>query len=244
MERRLGILIAGSLLWRSESYREQWRAGRLTLKRIPVRAPVRYGRRSRSDTFTMVFAPGCPLGQAVVATCQRLIGSVDELRTEAKELWIAERPAGSTAQRNREHSADWGCVVLLANPATQGLAGILNAWAVRVAHEKDSSGHPTYDPAQYSVAGVSSITSAGLLNVPWPTLVDRDGLLEDCDLLLATATRPTPLAPAGDFPDAVTIASAWNTAGAHANNAEYFKMNIGHGIKTFQDDDIQSALTV
>jgi hypothetical protein len=191
----------------------------------------------------MVFAPGCTPGRAIVANCQRDVGSVDDLRAEAKELWLAERPAGSKLQRNREHSADWGCVALLANPATDGLAGILKAWAARISQEKDAAGHPTYDPALYSVAGVSSVTATGLLNIPWPTCAETAAPLKQCDLLLATATRPTPDEETGQFPDALSIAAAWNAAGAKAGNAEYFKMNRQHGIRTFQDEEIQAALT-
>src|SRR5262245_38785474 len=63
----VGILIAGSLYWSTEPYRVRWRRKFLDMDRvIPVRAPIRYGRRSRHGSYTMVFAPGGPMGQAKV----------------------------------------------------------------------------------------------------------------------------------------------------------------------------------
>ena len=68
----IGILIAGSLYWSTEPYRVTWRDKFLDISRvIPVRAPIRYGRKSRLGSYTMVFAPGSPIGQAKVVACRR-----------------------------------------------------------------------------------------------------------------------------------------------------------------------------
>jgi hypothetical protein len=67
-----------------------------------VKAPIRYGRLSRSKTYTMVFDPGCRDGQAKVRSCLRSVSSIADLVEEAKALWVAEtspqhRLVGGTA---------------------------------------------------------------------------------------------------------------------------------------------------
>jgi hypothetical protein len=64
---KIGILIAGSLYWRAIPHRERWREQFLHKDlATAVRAPIRYGRLSRSKTYTMVYAPNTPAGQAKV----------------------------------------------------------------------------------------------------------------------------------------------------------------------------------
>jgi hypothetical protein len=241
MSLQIGILIAGSLDWRNEPYRIEWRNSRLTPHdRIPVKAPIRYGRRSQTNTYTMVYLPGCPDGQAKVRLCKRPVAGIDNLIEEAKALWVAERPANARPVAGRTHSADWGCVALLANPNFRDPQNILNGWAARVALEKDQHSHPTYHSELYAVQGVSAIDNRGLLRIAWPSRADTGAPLNSCDLLLATATRPTPDLVTGTFPTAAAIAQAWNMAG----NANYFRMNRNSGICTFQDEEIQSHLRV
>ena len=241
MSWRLGVLIAGSLDWRSEPYRHEWRQSHLTSDEgVPVRAPIRYGRLSRDSTYTMVFAPGCPDGQAKVRLCSRPVSSIADLVDEAKALWVAERPANSQPLPGRLHSADWGCVALLANPEAIGSEQMLAQWAKRTVLEKDQHGRPTYDSTLYAVKRMSPICNRGLLQIPWPARVDNDTALDSCDFLIATATRPTPVLATGEFPIAEVIAEAWNSAG----NAEYFHMNRKHGLHTFQDQEIQTFLQV
>jgi hypothetical protein len=89
----VGILIAGSLYWAAEQYRVVWRTKYLDMnKSVPVRVPIRYGRKSRLGSFTMVFAPGSPLGQAKVLACRKQAASIADILTQAKALWVAERP--------------------------------------------------------------------------------------------------------------------------------------------------------
>lgn len=238
---RFGILIAGSLDWRNEPYRVAWRTSRLTSDAgIPVKAPIRYGRLSRNNTYTMVFAPGCPEGRAKVRLCARPVSSIADLVEEAKALWTAERPAGSQPLPGRVHSANWGCVALLANPGAAGSQQLLDQWAKQVASEKDERKQSTYASRHYAVKGLSAVSDRGLLQIPWPARADNNAALGACDFLIATATRPTPDPSTGDFPAARAIAEAWNNAGG----AEYFRMNREHGFHTFQDNEIQAALHV
>jgi len=102
----------------------------------------------------MVFAPGCRDGQARVRLCSRPVSSIADLADEAKALWIAERPANSRPLPGRLHSADWGCVALLANPEAVGSDQMLAQWAKRTVLEKDQHGRPTYDSTLYAVKGM------------------------------------------------------------------------------------------
>jgi hypothetical protein len=89
----IGILMAGSLYWSREPYRVAWRSKFLNMDQvIPVRAPIRYGRKSRHGSYTMVFAPGGPMGQAKVVACQSHATSIVDILSQAKALWLAERP--------------------------------------------------------------------------------------------------------------------------------------------------------
>jgi hypothetical protein len=238
---RLGILIAGSLDWRNEPYRVAWRKLRLIPEDgIPVRAPIRYGRLSRSNTYTMVFAPSSPAGQAKVRRCLHPVSSIADIVDEAKALWVAERPANSQPLAGRAHSADWGCVALLANPESMTSHRFLDDWAKRIALERNPDGSPTYDSTFYRVKGASAICNRGLLQIAWPTRCDSSAAFDRCDLLLATATRPTPDHASGDFPTPAVIAEAWNRAG----NANYFRINRKHSLYSFEDEEIESFLRV
>jgi hypothetical protein len=94
---RVGILIIGSLIWdRGRTHREAWRTERLTTERIVVRAPIRYGRRSkdRKNTYTMLFSNEfCQdhMGSAVAVPRGRRIRSGSDLVQEAEALWAAEQ---------------------------------------------------------------------------------------------------------------------------------------------------------
>ena len=61
----LGVLIIGSLYWDRACHRTNWRRDRLDQCRgRHVRAPIRYGRRSktRGCSYTMVFSSGLGAG--------------------------------------------------------------------------------------------------------------------------------------------------------------------------------------
>lgn len=120
MDLSIGVLIIGSLYWSKKAHRSTWRNKRLLVgERLDVLAPIRYGRLSESSskTYTMVFSPRCAKeglwGQAIVLKCVQPIRCVQDLVTEAKELWTAESKSGNSTGRI---SASWGCVALLRNP--------------------------------------------------------------------------------------------------------------------------------
>lgn len=241
MSLKLGILIIGSLYWSTVPYRALWRKERLRVNDvIPVFAPIRYGRLSRSRTYTMVFAPGCPLGTAKVVPCAKEATSFSDVFEEAKELWIAECSAGTEQTDRACISASWGCVAMLPNPTSQMPGRISNEWAERVSRERTKNGYPTYSENGFLIDGQSAMNERGVLQIPWPTRTDTSMSLSGIDLLLATATRPKFASEAAEFPNENTIASAWR---AYEKEAKYFRSNRADGIYTFQDAGIEKLLT-
>ena len=238
----IGILIAGSLYWSTEPYRVTWRGKFLNMNRvIPVRAPIRCGRKSRHGSYTMVFAPGGPMGQAKVVACQSHATSIVDILCQAKALWLAERPPDALPAPGQLHSASWGCVAILSRPMGNFPSSILDEWARQVALE---CGGPirarNYDRAAYSVKGRAAIDKRGVLQIPWPNCTTTDVPLDGFDVLLATATKPSPDSATGDFPTVIEIATAWNARG----DASYFHSNRKNGFHTFQDEEIAALLDV
>jgi hypothetical protein len=236
----VGILIAGSLYWSTEPYRVKWRSKFLDMDRvIPVRAPIRYGRKSRHGSYTMVFAPGSPMGRAKVVACRRHATSIVDILSQAKALWLAERPAEARPVPGQLHSASWGCVAMLLQPNGNIPSDVLDGWARQVGQEfSGPSRERNYDSTAYSVKGRAAIDKRGLLQIPWPHCSTTDATLDGFDVLLATATKPTPDPATDDFPTVVDIATAWNARG----DASYFHSNRKNGFHTFQDEEIAGLL--
>ncbi len=230
---QIGVLIVGSLLWDLHEQRQQWRSARLDVasgKR--VRAPIRYGRRSRNrgNTYTMVFSNELDgavekLGFAIAVPCKAKVCSAQELIEEAEALWQAE---SLQASRLGTISASWGSVALITNPKLPIGSDILAGWSNAVANQ-DRYGD--LDCAEYEEP---VITSAGLMNISWPHDVPSDW-----SALLATATNPS--INEGAYPSVSEIAEAWRTKDGLPHR-EYFTRNRDSRIETFQDQEIHDLL--
>lgn len=235
MNLSLGILIIGSLLWRQTEHRTNWRRNRLDCRvRHPVSVPIRYGRISRGNTYTMVFSCGLEnehLGCAVIVPCIRKVTSIENLIEEAEHLWVAEqvephRGAGKI-------SGTWGCVGLLANPDSKIPLALSQGWGERENHEQNRN----YGQLDHAPDESPAVNDEGILQIAWPPLLDSGGGVP-CDLLLATATKPTLID--GRYATAEEVAHAWIEAGE--DSVEYFRSNREHGIITFQDEEIARYL--
>jgi hypothetical protein len=228
-----GILTIGSLYWDND-VREKWRQSRLKVgAAFSVTVPICYGRKAggRGDTYTMVFSPGFKeLGQAKAIPCSNLISSASDLVHEAELLWAAER---KLPQPDGRLSANWGCVALLPNPERDVPKQLLDDWAHRISRERNY-GQLSHTPIA---------RDRGLLQIPWPEMVDAHGLLP-LDLLLATANEPT-LDNPPNYPSPEVIALAWKQASEKYPSQKYdnyFWNNKKNGITTFQDDTIEQIL--
>ena len=164
-------------------------------------------------------------GQAIVVPFKS-----KDLISEAECLWTAERPPKS--KPNGRISADWGCVALVENPDRPLPDELREAWTKRVSCE------PCYGQSINSAFKERiAVDQVGFLNIPWPNSEDGSDLT--INALLATATSPTIVG--GSYPSAQQIANAWDTheGKKHIN---YFLKNKTHGIKTFQDVEIEARL--
>lgn len=226
----VGVLIIGSLYWRAEG-RDRWRRWRLDMNRKwLVKAPIRYGRRSKNKTFTMVFSQlsDDQLGQAIVVQCQRNVSSPSDLIREAEWLWSAEDnkvPTLCFQSQAQSISAKWGgCVALLGNPQSEIPQVLLDGWADRVAKEQHYTGSPR-----------RLVDDRGTLLIGWPQ-VSAGGPVP-VDLLLATSNDPQ-----RTYPTVQEIADAWNREPGADPRGEYFRRNRENGIYTFQDHAIDELL--
>ena len=131
---RGGVLIVGSLAWDQSDLRRRWRESRLSMHdRLRVRAPIRYGRRSKSrdNTYTMVFSADCfqdriATGVGLAVPFARQVTAEEDLIEEATELWRVE---SNDASGSGALSASWGSVALLVNPENPNVRPLLPAWA-------------------------------------------------------------------------------------------------------------------
>ena len=235
---RIGILISGSLYWDCLPFREQWRQDRLYLDdKQYVKVPIRYGRCSstRGNSYTMVISKGLvrknQLGQAIIVPCQQLVNSSEDLIKEAKYLWAAES--------NRQYITDiptcksWGRIVLLKNPNLSIPGEISRGWCGHIYNNTNYGEELKHTDSEESAID----ESGGFLDIDWPESVD--GSVLEMDALLATVTNPN--FTNGDYPSVHKIVNAWNTSDGK-NYVDYFYKNRAHGIKTFQDIEIQDRL--
>lgn len=230
---QIGVLIVGSLLWDSQEHRQKWRSARLDVASgARVRAPIRYGRRSRTrgNSYTMVFsneldAATEKLGFGIAVPCKAKVCSAQDLIDEAEALWQAERGEGSCLGGI---SASWGSVALISNPDLPIGSDILAGWSENVARQYQYGGLAC---GKYEKPAVSS---NGFMNISWPHDVPSDW-----SALLATATNPT--IDEGNYPSVSKIAEAWCTKDGFPHR-EYFTRNRECRIETFQDEEIQEKL--
>jgi len=224
----IGILMIGSLYW--DCARKKWRDDRLVESNPKrVRVPIRYGRRSskRGGTYTMVFSAGLErdkFGQAIVLPCRQRSSTIEQLLEEATHLWAAERKR----KRTECISACWGCMALLPNPSRELPRGVLAGWKAHVTREC------RYPQLKHAKGEPAAVSKTGILNIPWPQLLDGTEL--KFDALLGTATNPT--INNGDYPSVQVIASAWAEL-QEETYIEYFDNNVSNRIKTWQDREIK-----
>ena len=235
----LACWIIGSLYWDEEKPREQWRRERLVDldNRKYVRAPIRYGRlsRSRGCSYTMVFSkqldePNMPdkYGYAIVVPCKTPVNGVEDLVSEARHLWQAE------GGKKGGISAKWGCVALLENPRHPIPDVLRTGWTKHVRRE------PHYGALNSARGEATVVDEEGFLTTSWPRTDDDSDL--GVDVLLATATDPTIIR--GDYPSAREIAAAWNAheGDDHEHYVRYFRQNRQCEIWTCQDSKIEKLL--
>lgn len=218
------VLTIGSLFW--DEGRAKWRADQLEVHRaLRVRAPIRYGRRSKSGTYTMVFSnldTDADTARAQLIPCRYPMSRPGDLFEEAELLWAAEM---RSERISGVISADWGCVAILVNPRWADADVFLGEWKARFAESVTCH------------EATKVVSPDGILQFGWPS--DEEANSADPHIILATANVPT--LQHGSYAPAEVIANAWNTE--KLTNAEYFFQNVRSKITTADDDAILALMS-
>lgn len=229
-----GVLIIGSLLWQNDlkdendNIRLSWRNAHLDIEhKIPVKVPIRYGRKSRSNIMTMVFSNRMAKrkGFGYVVPFKKKINNQEDLLNECYTLSEAEGMGGCFV-------TSWGGL----------LAYLLNDLTISEDIKKEISRffrhhkNRKFNIEEFKVGRERScITKSLKLDIDWiDPIVDRDkSKINDLHLLLATPTKPLDRIP--------TIKEIAETVKTD-NKRYYFINNVTNGIITQEDFEISKNL--
>lgn len=225
-----GALLIGSLYWQDDlvldsgdNIRQAWRLERLEVSSaIDVHVPIRYGRFSKGNTYTMIFDKKAANGTAkVIPFRHSKITHFDEVRKEVTELSKAEGVNDTTFIKGERA---WCVCTIIFNPHLEEnvRTNILHKWKVEL--ERNQRGYEYFinNTERYSVK------ISGELDVPWPSEA------ADFDFLVATATKEKKR-------DGAVVITPQEIA-QHVKNRPYFYPNVEHGIATFEDEEILKFL--
>lgn len=231
-----GVIIIGSLLWQDhledqdkDNIRKKWRNKNLDKNsKMLVKLPIRYGKKSTGNIYTMVFSNNCQrdnrLGTGYIFQFKsNPINNFKELLARAKAMSKAER-IGKNLEK------DWGKVTILFNPDKinpEIKKQILLEWKKQF-KRKDRENYK-FKPEK------SCVNARSELNIEWPSPVNNQDAeaLSQFDFLIATATNP-------HHNGGISYPSDSKVAETVKNDKDrrYFINNIKHGITTFQDNSI------
>lgn len=233
---QVGVLIIGSLYWCDSVLRDEWRREHLCLEaKQHVKAPIRYGRRSKKgwgNCFTMVFSMGLrkdQFGKAIFVPCNRLVYNFENLVEQARGLWAAE--SNKTLSSHISACNGWGRIALLDNPKHPIPDEFRTKWEEYVSDEAGYNKVETMDGEE------KAVNESGFLRIPWPKTENGSDL--KADVLLAAMTNPKN--ESRSYPSSKEIADAWENSG-NKQHVDYFYKNRACGIETFQDLEIQAKI--
>jgi hypothetical protein len=170
----------------------------------------------------MVLSRSARNGAAVVIPARRS-STPEDLFEEVRRLAIAE---------NLEDNGKWrsfGAVGVLVKPGSVERSRVLEKWPNYFREHVNSSCEVT---TLHGPGEAPSLRSDGFLDMEWPRCCGNDPS-SSCDLLLATANAPT-LTSDSTYPTPKQIAQNC----LNAEQADYFKNNVLHGIRTAEDVEI------
>lgn len=239
-----GVLIIGSLLWqdhldndKKDNVRKLWRDRHLLINhKIMVKAPIRYGRLSKSDIYTMTFSNSCKATKQgtgfFVPFKKTPLLTFADLMNEAKETSIAEGMKGKLLSKESGTGNVWCSMVLLINPktvTTDKKRELIKSWNAKITQEG------ALDISRFKIGRERPcIDKSGQLNLTWFLPVDnRDAeILNSYDIVIATATKPTKYPSIRELSQKVKADTT----------RYYFIQNYKHGITTFQDIQVLNKL--
>lgn len=226
------VLIIGSLLWENKENalkkeqgekREKWRIKYLDIEnKIPVKVPIRYGRKSssRKCTYTMVFSNSVEsLGDAFLVPFKNEITRFEQLKTQAINLAHAEgiaKKIESTYLFN-----DWGAVGILFNESFND-NDIIDRWKKEF-RDFSNDGYGIEEEKK-------SILNEGELNfnIEFP---------EEIDYVLATPVKPE----LSVYPSIEEIAKAINISSPKYDT--YARLNYNEKIRVKDDDKLMKLIS-
>jgi hypothetical protein len=237
-----GVLIIGSLLWQDhlkneneDNIRKLWRDRHLLLDhKIMVKVPIRYGRLSDSNIYTMTFSNSCKTarqGTAFFVPFKKTpLSTFEDLMGEVRETSIAEGMKGNFISKERGTQNIWCCMGIMTNPKTVGREKereLITEWSAEIAKQGSLDislfRNGTEKPC---------INQNGKLNLNWLSPVDKrdSDILNSYDFVIATATATKPK----DYPNIKKLSE-----NVKADTTRYyFIQNYKFGITTFQDINV------
>jgi hypothetical protein len=228
-----GVIIIGSLLWQDyldkqgDDIRANWRNTHLDLdNKIPVKVPIRYGRKSHSNIMTMVFSNRMKRksGFGYVVPFKRKISNKDELLCEATALSAAEGMKGNFV-------CSWGVLAYLLNDTI--IDANQKREIVTLFRQRKNA---KFDISEYRVGKERSCISKSLkLAIDWvaPVSGNDKQQIDEFHILLATATKPD-----NKVPSYQEIAQTIKAD----TQRKYFINNLINGIITHDDFEIANLL--
>jgi hypothetical protein len=232
-----GVLIIGSLFWdihqgKHLNARQNWRSKRLKFSnRIHVFAPIRYGRKSGKNVYTMVFSKLAEInnnwGTAYFVPFKKEINSFQGIINQAKYLSNAEGADDNNLVKG--NGAKWCAIGIIFNPKfdKQKKVELLNSYQLKLNEENFNTEYSKFCiPNEISI-----LSNQGEININWPKAVNlkNEKELNNFDFIIATCPQQN----LKTYPDAKTVKDA-----ALNDGRNYFYHNILHGITTFQDREI------
>lgn len=244
---KLGVVLIGSLLWQNNgskdesNLRKNWRDRNFikenNLKTIPVKFPIRYGRMSEGDIYTMViseeFNKTDKLGTAILLHANEEFQSLHELLSFANKLALAE---GMTRNKEPRTKLSWGFISYAINPNStlKNNKALISHW------EKLASKDNYFENFKVNSELSSSISKNGslkFLDNNWlvSDIEANNKIINNLDIVLTTVTRPRykkkPVEDFSKYPDIIELR-------ANVDNDKtryYFYNNLINGIETSQD---------
>lgn len=232
---KAGILIIGSLLWDKIDKRKKWRDTRLLLtEKIPVYAPIRYGRLSgNGKTYTMVFSSKIKvkntMGTAYIVPLANDTNTISDLIKEAECLSYVE---GKNEENRlvKGNSIKWAVIGHIFNPNINANVKnkVQNIWTKKL---KEADFEDFLE--NYKVIEDPIISKSGNISIDWPTAVNNKAQMQidEFDIIITTFTLPTGYKKIDEQSKII-----------ENDSRNYFYNNIKHKIKTFEDERILKKL--
>lgn len=244
MQLKGGVIIIGSLLWQddlneNDKVRCNWRNTSLNVgEKILARLPIRYGRYSNGNIYTMVFSTNCEktkrLGTGYIVPFKRNpIEHLDVLIGEARMMAKAEGMKSKFVGGTNPIWASMGILINKKKVDQKIYEQILARWTKE--YKTDGGGK---DSSEYRVGKEKlSISKKGELQIHWPNFFDKgeESRIEEIDFLIAASTKPKYQQQDNTkYPSSNEIA----TSVRNDLTRRYFMNNFQHRITTFQDNSV------